>query len=311
MERRTFLSALIGVPAIAVIAAACGSESSQGGPAVTGGDTLPTPDATTTPPTTPSSVEVPESGPPVTSAGDVPAPDVVLEYGAYGGFTTREFSFQRTPQVLITGDLRVITPAVTTAMYPGPLVPPLTQRSITAAGVETVLAVAADAGLYADVDYESDQMIADAATATLRLAAEDRTYVHEAYALGVAGGPGGDAESSPERQALADFVTALGDLPALVGEDQLGPEEPYVPDAYQILVDVAGDLSGYEIEPTVVDWPSESGVVLADVTSCTEVEAAPLADVFDGADELTFFVEDGVTYGVVVRPALPGRDCSV
>ena len=307
IERRTLLSALVGAPVLAVVATACGSDSASA-PVVTGGDTLPAPEPVAdTVPTT----QLPTSGPPVTSAGDAPAPDVVLEYGSYGGFTMRDVAFQRTPQLLVTGDLRVITPALTTAVYPGPLVPPLVQRSITAAGVETILAAAADAGLYADVDYESDEMLADASTATLRLAAEDRTYVHEAYALGMGGGPGGGAESSPERQALADFVARISDLPALVGDDQLGPEEPFVPEAYQILADRAGDSSGAELEPTVVDWPADTGVALADVTGCTEIAASALDGALDGADQLTYFADGGVTYVVVVRPALPGRDCSV
>ncbi|MEM8621249.1 MAG: hypothetical protein AAGF73_16140, partial [Actinomycetota bacterium] len=94
--------------------------------------------------------------------------DVVVEYAEVGGFTTQAFAFQNPPSVLISGDGLVFGGGATIAVYPGPLVPPVFVRTITPEGIETVLASADQAGLLADVDYDSEEaeFVADAPTAT-------------------------------------------------------------------------------------------------------------------------------------------------
>lgn len=291
MERRSFLTLLLATPLVGAVAA-CGSDS-DGAPA---GDSIPPATDPSEPPTT----DAPPS--------DVGPPGAIVEFGYYGGFTLRNIAFQMQPQVMITTDGRVLTPAPVMEIYPGPMVKPLNQRTITPAGVDAVIAAARERGLLAEVDYESNQNIADAATATLRLNVDGTTYLHEAYALDV-GGPGTDADASPERQALAEFAERLTDLENLVGASALGPEEPYEPTGYQVTVFPAGDLSGIEPEPTVVDWPEGTGVTLADVSSCVEIDRDAVGDLFEQANELTFFTEGGQTYEVVPRPTLPGRTC--
>jgi hypothetical protein len=247
--------------------------------------------------------------PPATEA---PAPDqeadVVLEFGQYGGFTTPAFTFQRPPEILVTTDGRVFGPAPVVAIYPGPLVPPSQVRTITPAGVEALIDAARDADLLRDVEYAADEMLADAPTATLTITADGETWVHEAYALGI--GPG--EEPDADREALASFVEQLRDLESLVGADELGPWELAEPDTYLVRATVVDDLSGFgdgEIEPRLVDWPSDAGSALADVGECAELDAADVGELFQSADELTFFTDGGVTYQVVVAPQLPGRSC--
>ena len=121
--------------------------------------------------------------------------------------------------------------------------------------------------------------------------------------------PGEAPEDTPERQAFAAFAEQLTDVVELVGAENLGPEEPFTPEAYQLIAFPAGDLSGYDIEPTLVDWPTSTGVVLSDLTDCVEVARDDIGDRFDAATQLTFFVEDGRTYSVIARPAYPGRTC--
>ena len=295
MERRTFLSLIAGTPAVAILAAACGSDS-DGDDAAQDQPTLPAPVATDAPPAT------------TAPGADSADADVLLEFGNYGGFTTANISFQMQPQVYVTTDNRVITPAATVAIYPGPLVSPSTVRTITPAGVEALLAAAEDAGLFADVEYERNDMVADAGTATLRINVDGTTYVHEAYALGIGGGPDSTPED-PATAALAGFIEQLQDLPSLVGAAELGPEEMYEPTGYQISTMPAGDLAGYEIEPTVVEWPADTGVELATLGECVEIDRDVIGDLFADATELTFFSEGESVYTVLARPALPGRDC--
>lgn len=284
MERRTFITLFAGTPAL-VLLAACGSDD------VAAPTALPS---------------VPNSSPPPNDAES--RADFSLEFGYYGGFTTREVAFQMQPSVLVTSTGDVITPGATTAIYPGPLLPVDIVRSITPAGVDRIIDAARQAGMFADVAYETNPHIADAGTATLRIELDGMTYEHEAYALGAGGPPGDSAEESPERQAFADFAELLSDLPALVGSENLGPERPYEPESYQLIAFPVDDPTS-DIEPTFVDWPESTGITLAELTECTEVPREAVGDLFASATQLTYFVESGVAYSVVPRPSYPGRSC--
>lgn len=215
------------------------------------------------------------------------------------------------PQVLVTSDGRLITPAPQLAVYPGPLLPSENSQSITQDGIDKLIDAARSAGLLANRSYESNQNIADASTATLRITADGETFVHEAYALGAGGGLGDELgeQLAPEREAFAAFIASLGDIPALVGADALGPIELHEPSSYQLFATPAGDLSGFEIEPTVVEWPTDTGIVLAEITQCVEAETAVVGELLTSANQLTFFTENDVNYQIVARPAYPGRSC--
>ena len=67
--------------------------------------------------------------------------------------------------------------------------------------------------------------------------------------------------------------------------------------------------TGGEIAPTLVDWPADSSVRLADATDCAALPATEVEPLFDGATQLTYFVEAGVTYQLSVKPQLPGDAC--
>jgi hypothetical protein len=280
-------------PALVVVAlglAACGSDSA-GSPAAA------------------------DSLPPVTDGYQHPtgADDVVVEYAEVGGFVPREFAFKQPPNVLVSGDGRAFSPGAQIEIYPGPLLPAVQVQSVSEKGIQAILAAADGAGLLADVEYEQPTNIADASTARVTINVNGETYVHEAYALGLAL-PGAEGqETTPERQALADFVAQLTDLSTLVGADQLGEQTLFEPSEYGIEAAVVEDLSAYGgdgIEPTVVDWPADASVRLADAATCTIVPASEVGETLAAANQLTFFTEAGVTYQVLAKPILPGTICS-
>ncbi len=255
-----------------------------------------------------------DSLPPVASGFDHPlgADDVVIEYLEVGGFTTREFAFQQTPNVLVSGDGRVFGPGAQIEIFPGPLLPAVQVQSITESGIQTILAAADDAGLLTDVEYEQPTNSADAPTAQVTINVNGETFVHQASALGLAFPGGGGEESSPERQALAGFIADLSDLPALVGAGELGEQRLFEPASYGIDALVIDDLAAYGtdgIEPTVVDWPAASAVRLAEVSPCTVVPADEVGAALAQANQLTFFTDDEVTYQVFAKPILPGTPC--
>ena len=241
------------------------------------------------------------------------ADDVVIEYAEVGGFVTREFAFQQTPNLLVSGDDRVFSPGAQIEIYPGPLLPAVQVQSITEEGVQAILAAADEAGLLQQIDYEQPTNIADASTARVTINVNGETFVHEAYALGLAFPGEGSEEVAPERQALADFIAQLNDLGSLVGADQLGEQTIFEPAEFGIEAIVVDDLSAYGsdgIEPTVVDWLADASARLADASACIVVPAAEVGELPATANQLTFFTDDDVTYQVLVKPILPGTTCA-
>jgi hypothetical protein len=173
---------------------------------------------------------------------------------------------------------------------------------VTEAGIQELLALADELGLLAAIEYSNPTNIADAPDTVVEISANGETYVHRAYALGL------DAETDPARAALAEFVTqATGDW-LYADNPELGPEAPYATDTFLIRASEVGDYTG-DIEPTVVDWPAEAPVRLADAGECAAVPATAVGDLFADATQLTFFAEDGITYQLTVKPLLPGDGC--
>jgi len=255
-----------------------------------------------------------DSLPPVADGYEHPtgADEVVVEYAEVGGFVPREFAFKQPANVLVSGDGRAFSPGAQIEIYPGPLLPAVQVQTVSEQGIQEILAAADDAGLLQDVEYEQPTNIADASTARVTINANGETFVHEAYALGLAL-PGEEGqESTPERQALADFLTQLTDLSTLVGANQLGEQRIFEPSEYAIEATVVDDVSAYGgdgIEPTVTDWPAGASIHLADAATCTVVAAAEVGEELAAANQLTFFTDAGVTYQVLAKPMLPGTEC--
>ena len=230
--------------------------------------------------------------------------DVVIEVGYEGGFVPQELLFTRTPVVMVTGDGRALTTGPVPEIHPGPLLPNLLERSIMAAGTQTLLARADELGLLADVSYTRNDRIADAADTVVTITIDGTTYRHEAYALGM------DVEDDPARANLAEFVAAMSDLPTTVGADELGPEQPFATDQYLIKASRVDPATlSTDVEPTIVPWPADAPVRLAAADVCADVPVAEFEPLFAGATTLTFFTEADVTYAVSAVPQVPGRTC--
>jgi len=241
------------------------------------------------------------------------ADDMVIEYAEVGGFVPREFAFQRTPNLMISGDGRVFSPGAQIEIYPGPLLPAVQVQPITEEGIQEILAAAEEAGLLQQVQYEQPTDIADATTAQVTINVNGQTFVHEAYALGLSFPGEGSEEVTPERQALADFIARLNDMAGVIGADQLGEQTIFEPAEYGIEAIVVDDLSAYGsdgIEPTAVDWPTDASVRLADSPTCIVVAASEVGELLATANQLTFFTDADVTYQVLAKPILPGTTCA-
>jgi hypothetical protein len=296
LARRRFLGLVLASPILVPLAlTACGDDAAESGSPASSGSTL-RPADSTPPSTAPTGAISHPTG----------ADDVVLWIGTEGGFVPAEMAFQHLPTLLVSGDGRALAPGVQTEIYPGPLLRNVQQRTISEAGIQELLGLAVEMGLFAPGSYEGPEAtIADAPDTVVRLNANGTTIEHRAYALGL--DPA--AEDGGDRARLAEFVALATDLSSTVGDAELGAEQPYVADTYRIRASVAPDASGLDIEPTVVDWPATASVRLADATECAEVPVDELADVFESATQLTRFRDGDVTYQVTAVPSLPGETC--
>ena len=189
-------------------------------------------------------------------------------------------------------------------IFPGPLLPNLLQRSITPQGIQSVLAQADELGLLADVEYPRNDQIADAPDTVVTITVDGTTYRHQAYALGF------DTESDPARANLAEFVATMTDLPTTVGDDQLGPEEPYAATTYLIQATPV-DLDDDDVRRRADDRAVAGGChgpsrrrrrVRRDARRRGR---APVRR----RHQLTFFTDGDVTYQVAAVQQVPGRTC--
>jgi hypothetical protein len=270
---------------MALTLAACGDDSQTAS-----GSTVPTPSTPGT--TAPGTGEIEHP---------VGADEVVLRVGYEGGFVPAETAFQNLPTVLVTGGGRLIVPGPMIEIYPGPLVPNLQVRTISEAGIQQLLALAAEHGLLTQRQYENPTNIADAPDTVVTIAANGEVYEHRAYALGLDG-----AEHDELRQALADFVAAVtGEF--LVDNPELGAEQPYTSDMFLVRPTIVTDLTGYEIEPTVTDWPADLAPLVDG--QCVEVPASAVGAMFAEANQLTFFTSAGHQFSLAVKPQLAGDSC--
>lgn len=279
MNRRSFFMSL-GAVSAALMVASCGNAD---GPADT----------------TPGTTIAPTTLPPVSGIEHPIGPDeVVLRLSWEGGFVAPETLFVRLPRVLVAGDGAVYFQGAQTAIYPGPLLPPVLVGRITEAELQTLLVAARDGDMFRTVTYQQpDTGIADAPNTLLVINANGMTYTHDAYALGIGG-----TETDPDRIAFQKFVEQLEPLAAGVPDSVA-----FAAERYAIRASVAEQMPAPgDIEPNEVAWPARAGVRLAAANDCVVVDAANIGTLFNEATQITRFVDAGVKYVLAVRPLLPG-----
>jgi hypothetical protein len=289
MNRRSFLSAVVATPFLAALAS-CGDDQLSSG---------------TDPGSTPTTV--PGTAAPAGIEHPTAPDDVVLKMSYEGGFVPVGYAFVNTPTLLISGDGHAYTQGAVPAIFPGPLLPTVLVRTITEEGIQSLLAVANDAGLLAPApDYSGGDGIADAPNTVVTLNAAGGSFVHSAYALGI------DNPESSTRAKLLEVTTAFGDLEKAAGAANLGVDEPFVPTAYRFQARVVdpSEITGQDPAPSIVDWPATSSMSLAGATTCARLEAGAVGSLFTDAKQNTYFKDGDVVYQLAVAGVLPGDpDC--
>jgi hypothetical protein len=163
------------------------------------------------------------------------------------------------PQILIALDGKVLASGAIPAIFPGPLVLPITERQITAAGWARLVEAARAAGLLGlNRDFTGGQLPPGSQATRLELAADGRVYDLTGDAsrqIVCIQAPCIAPPGTPE--AFAGFVNQLYDLPAMVGAENLGPEQLHLPAGYAVIAGAAPDDQG--LPQPAIAWPLGAG----------------------------------------------------
>ncbi|HUG31186.1 MAG TPA: hypothetical protein VMQ65_11825 [Candidatus Limnocylindria bacterium] len=228
-------------------------------------------------------------------------------------------TFSWLPSVVITLDGRVLTGGAVPAIFPGPLVYPVVERQLTAAGWATLVTAARAFGLLDGArDFTGGAMPPGSVTARLQLVADGRVFdlVGDPTRIMVCvTAPCDPQPGTPE--AFGGFLGRLGDLGSWLGAD-IGPEAMHVPAGYGILVGAPPADEPGLVQPPI-DWPLAGGFAafgkpLADGSggrcgTVTGQDAAALRPALNAANQLTRWRDHaggGSFHGLSVRPLLPG-----
>ena len=170
-----------------------------------------------------------------------PTPVIPVPSPAEGGtYWLRMTTFQAIPPVnlfavpptaTITGDGQYLVQGAVPAIYPGPLVMPLFARQVSDAGRAQILAWADELGLLSGkTDFMGDGSLPGGITGKIELTVDGRLVALTGLPDAASPDP---KPGSPE--AFGELWRRIASLPqTLPGE--LGPEQPYTPTAYAILV---------------------------------------------------------------------------
>jgi hypothetical protein len=246
--------------------------------------------------------------------GDTP----VFRVSWDGGFVTPEMLLGRMPIVTVYADGRVITNGPVIAIYPGPLMPNLQERTLSKAGLERLVELAREKDLLKTVHYEFPG-IADAADTVLEIRLDGNTYRVSAYALGDAavdlGAPNLDQATIDGRADLRAFVDALTGIPA---DEFIDEEHPFVIEGLQIYAGKAVVVPNSELpgEQPAIDWPLadlatagekvDNGVLDVRCQVVTGEDLAQVLPLLQGANSLSTFRSEGELYSFIVVPVFPG-----
>lgn len=281
----------------------------------------------------PSSGAPGESTPPASDGGGTGgiehptgADESIITVTQTGGMLPVQMQVGQTPTFVLTGDGRVIVPGMQTLEFPGPMLPPLQERTLSAEGIETILAAIDETNLFAG-DSENrvmQAMVTDNPDTVITVNAGGRSTTATVYAIGqffegMEPPPGADAaelEAYVLLSTLHDRLMTLDTwLPASAW--QTGEWVPYQPEALRLYVrDVTDEPVDQDLPGQERAWPTdedpaafgEEVVEFGDGTRCAAVEgeAAELwyADLLE-ANENTIYTSGDRRYAIDARPLMP------
>lgn len=224
------------------------------------------------------------------------------------------------PPLVITGDGIAVINGPVPAIFPGPLMPNLIGRGVSAAGRAAIIQAAGDLGLLSGkTDFTGGGMAIGGVIGHLEVTVDGRRIQltgNPSAQIVCVTTPCDPAPGTPE--AFGELWRHLGDLPGWLGAE-LGPETPYLAASYAVLVGPAPRQDPMFTQPPA-DWPLDQPIALfggpvangtARCGTVSGADADTLRPALQAANQLTQWTQDPQTsssYGLTVRPMVPGED---
>jgi hypothetical protein len=266
---------------------------------------------TATPSTAPTPTPVPSAS---ASAGSTPsvapgASVAVVKIAHVGGFLPPWVTINDYPTVVLYDDGRLIMQGPQIEIYPGPALPNMQVTQLTPAGVEQILAWAADAGLEGE-DRFLGQPVPDAGVTQFSVVQPSGPHTTSVADM---------SSDAQEVGALRRFEEIMLDIRQWLPNEVVGDDTPYEYDRLRTLSSpkTPADMPDPALV-TVTDWPlaeplATFGSVFDEGSGmrCAEVsgeDLAALKPVIEQANELTLWRSEGETYSVALHPLLPDEE---
>ncbi len=273
------------------------------------------------------------SFPPPTTRSVDPASTVVLQVQHLGGMVAAWDLLTRLQAPSVYADGRVIRQVEqsTTPVEELPALPQVVQQVLMPAGLDALVQRARDAGVGDGADL-GEPLVTDVTTTRFVLTTEEGPVWSDAYALrfsagldGIVGEPvpspsisvgSGEGDGTltqaqaDARYRLLDLAAALDDLPAALGPEQAGEQEPYRFDALAVVM--APGSADADLD--ALSWPGPTlpgQDATINGTPCMVVRGAGLAPVLEAASQarlLTPWSDGGRTWDLRFRPLLPDEN---
>ena len=272
--------------ALTLVAAACGSDDDS---------------ADTTPPTTPTTTVAP-------TTTDPEGPNrLILQVTDEGGFAPIEFILNRLPRFSLYADGTLLSPGVSIAIFPGPILGPVQQVTLTQDQMEDVMTLIDAIGLPGideEIDTSLNNRVADATTTIATYFDDAGEHTYGVYALGL-------ALDEPQPDAALNLGALVNLLDSYVAEGNDGGL--YEPDRIQMFLNetpfVDPDFS--ETLPWPLEITPDDFEVVADFNRRCQVldgDAAAVAiAAFAAGNQTTIWEYEGAEFQLIARPLLPGE----
>jgi hypothetical protein len=220
------------------------------------------------------------------------------------------------PVAAIYGDGRVIRPASQVAVEPAPALPGLQVTTLDSAGVDAVLAKAAEAGLVgADRELRLPTESDPAITAfDVFLDGQRRRTIVESLAEIADDDPRLPPKGQAERAAMKAVADMLTDPASALAGNITGEDAIYAPTAVRVLASPASDPAAGDA--AAVEWPLADLATIGDPIAgvdglrCVVVEGqdwTTLEPLATGATTATHWSSGGTEYTLRFRPLLPAE----
>ena len=275
--------------ALAILAAACGVDSTSDETTIS---TTPT---TTSPPSVPGGNE----------------DGVLLQLSHEGGFAPAAFIVNRVPTLTLFTDGTILSEGPTPAIFPGPALPNMQQSVIDRQTLADILELIEIIGFpeFAEVrNNDAANFVADATDTVVRYFDDSGEHLFSVYALGIGALPNDPGRQPPEE------ILNLGLLVDLLNNASFSDAtEPYEPTALQLVM----LLNEGPADPQFANsmpWPfgdlSIGDFVGNGFLSCATIDGARVPGAvaaLAGANSMTTYELDGQEHHVLARPLIPGE----